>query len=98
MSASDSTVQSEQVRKGLEGVVAGETAISDVDGHRCQLVYRGYNIDELVGKATYEEVSYLLMYGALPAKAALADWTKQLDAARPLDADILAFIQTLPKA
>ena len=55
--------------KGLEGVLAGETSISDVDGHRCQLIYRGYHIDELAGRATYEEVSYLLLNGTLPARS-----------------------------
>ena len=67
-----------QVHKGLEGVVAGETHISEVDGHRCQLIYRGYPIDELVGKAAYEEVSYLLIFGRLPARAELREWTQQL--------------------
>ena len=39
--------------KGLEGIGVDETAISDVDGQQCQLIYRGYNLDELVGKASY---------------------------------------------
>ena len=92
---SDHTTPSE-IRKGLEGVIAGETAISDVDGHRCQLIYRGYHIDELVGKATYEEVSFLLLKGTLPTRSQLAEWTKQLEAARPLDAAILTALQSLP--
>ncbi|MBI4597618.1 MAG: malate dehydrogenase [Candidatus Omnitrophica bacterium] len=84
------------IAKGLEGVVAGETAISDVDGQRCQLVYRGYNIDELIGKTTYEEVSYLLLFGALPTRSQLADWTKQLDSSRALEPQVLACLQSLP--
>ena len=59
----DSPAVSPKVQKGLEGVVAGETAVSDVDGQRCQLIYRGYHLDELVGKASYEEVSHLLLFG-----------------------------------
>ncbi|MGH2799735.1 MAG: citrate/2-methylcitrate synthase, partial [Thermoleophilaceae bacterium] len=55
--------------KGLEGVVATTTAICSVrDG---ELVYRGYNIDELAGKAAYEEVAYLLLNGELPDRAQL---------------------------
>ena len=84
------------VRKGLEGVVAGETAISDVDGQRCQLIYRGYAIDELAGKATYEEVSYLLLFGQLPATRPLADWTAQLAASRALEPELLALLQAFP--
>ena len=85
-----------QVQKGLEGVVAGETAISDVDGQRCQLIYRGYHIDELVGKTSYEEVSYLLLNGTLPTRSQLADWTQQLESARTLEPQIVALLQSLP--
>jgi citrate synthase len=95
MNAHDQTTQPE-LHKGLEGVLAGETSISDVDGHRCQLIYRGYHIDELVGRATYEEVSYLLLNGALPTRRQLADWTAQLVAARPLDPAVLSLLQALP--
>ena len=94
---SNEITQAIQVHKGLEGVVAGETSISDVDGQRCQLIYRGYNIDELIGKATYEEVSYLLLYGTLPTRRQLADWTAQLDSSRTLDPPVAAFLQTLPR-
>ena len=84
------------VKKGLEGVVAAETRIGDVDGQHCQLIYRGYNIDELAGRATYEEVSYLLLFGTLPTRAQLADWTRQLDAHRALEPKTLAILQSLP--
>jgi citrate synthase len=89
-------MSSVDVRKGLEGVVAGETSISDVDGQRCQLIYRGYAIDELAGKATYEEISYLLLYGSLPTRTQLNDWTRQLVAARALEPDLAAFLKALP--
>ena len=95
MTANDQSVQPEP-HKGLEGVLAGETSISDVDGHRCQLIYRGYHIDELVGRATYEEVSHLLLNGSLPTRSQLADWTAQLAAARPLEPAVLSLLQALP--
>lgn len=84
------------VKKGLEGVVAAETAISDVDGKNCRLIYRGYPIEELVGKATYEEVSSLLLSGRLPDAAALADWMQHLEQERPLEPQVLAVLQGLP--
>lgn len=93
---SEMTTHQEPVRKGLEGIVAGETAISDVDGHRCQLIYRGYHIDELAGKASYDEVSYLLLHGQLPTKAQLAAWAKQLDANRALPPQLLSLLQSFP--
>ena len=86
------------VKKGLEGVVAGESHVGDVDGANCQLIYRGYNIDELVGKASYEEVAYLLWEGSLPTRAQLADWTQQLARCRALSHEILALMQALPKS
>ncbi len=96
MSAPEAAAKPE-VHKGLEGVIASETTISEVDGKNCQLIYRGYHIDELVGRTTYEEVSYLLLFGALPARGQLADWTTQLEAHRTLEPEILAFLRSLPR-
>ena len=84
------------VQKGLEGVVASDTKISDVDGAKCELSYRGYSIDELVGKASYEEVAYLLLNGALPSVSELADWNRELADRRPLEAELLQTMERLP--
>ena len=84
------------VRKGLEGVIAGDTSVCEVDGERCQLIYRGYNIDELVGKSTYEEVAYLLLHGVLPARGQLDDWTHQLQSYRAVDPGVIACLKGLP--
>ncbi len=84
------------VHKGLEGVIASETALSDVDGARCQLIYRGYSLDELVGKATYEEVSFLLLQGHLPTKPELTAWNQELATRRALDVELLQVMQRLP--
>ena len=54
---------------GLEGIVAGETAISTISGG---LQYRGYSIEELASHATWEEVLYLVLYGELPTAAEVA--------------------------
>jgi citrate synthase len=87
-----------QVRKGLEGVVASQTAIGEVDGDACQLIYRGYPIGELVGRATYEEVSYLLLHGGLPTSAQLGVWSRQLDAQRTLPREAASALAALPAA
>ena len=62
--------------KGLEGVVATTTAICSVSDNFLQ--YRGYRIEELVGKAEYEEVAYLLLNGDLPNKDELRDFKAEL--------------------
>lgn len=88
--------QTEPIHKGLEGVVAGTTAISNVDGQGCRLIYQGYPIEELVGQATYEEVSFLLLFGSLPTRAQLATWATQLTAHRALDPQLADLLVRLP--
>jgi len=68
--------------RGLEGVVATTTAISSVSDNFLQ--YRGYRIEELVGKAEYEEVAYLLLNGDLPNKDQLRDFKAELTKHRAL--------------
>jgi len=71
---------------GLEGVVAAETAVSDVDGANGRLIYRGgYLIEDLVPVATYEEVAYLLWHGDLPNEKELEALRKQMAGARRLN-------------
>ncbi len=84
-------------RKGLEGVVASETSVSQVDGQKCELIYRGYAIDQLIGNSTYEEVSYLLLRGNLPTSSELAEWSELLAASQELDSGVLDILKKLPK-
>ncbi|HLJ57224.1 MAG TPA: citrate/2-methylcitrate synthase [Chthonomonadaceae bacterium] len=53
---------------GLEGVTAGISGISEVDAERNELIYRGYNIHDLVQHCTFDEVAYLLLYDRLPSR------------------------------
>src|SRR5438270_8406671 len=70
---------------GLEGVVAAETAVSEVDGANGRLIYRGgYLIEDLAPIATFEETAYLLWNGRLPEKAELDALCRQMAAARRL--------------
>ena len=70
--------------KGLAGVVAAQTVLSSVDGQNGVLTYRGINIHDLAGRASYEEVVYLLWHAKLPNRAELADFKQQLAANRSL--------------
>jgi citrate synthase len=70
---------------GLEGVVAAETEVSEVDGANGRLIYRGgYLIEDLAPTVTFEEVAYLLWHGELPNQAELDSLRKQMAAARHL--------------
>lgn len=71
---------------GLEGVVAAQTAVSEVDGANGRLIYRGgYLIEDLAPTVTYEEVAYLLWHGELPDQAELDALRKQMASARALN-------------
>ncbi len=83
--------------KGLEGIIANSTRLSDVLGQEGVLIYSGYNINELAGKATYEEVVYLLFYGELPNQEELDAFSTSLRAERDLPEGVVAFLKTAPK-
>ena len=71
---------------GLEGVVAAETAVSEVDGANGRLIYRGgYLIEDLAPVAGFEETAYLLWHGELPDEVELDALRRQMVAARPLN-------------
>ena len=70
--------------RGLEGVVAAETKLCDLDGANGRLAYAGYSIEDLARHATFEEVAFLLWHGALPKAAQLDRITMELIAAREL--------------
>jgi citrate synthase len=79
---------------GLEGVIAGETAISTVTGG---LRYRGYPVTELAELATFDEVAYLLLHGELPNARQLADFEKRVAAARAIPGPLSSLLQALPR-
>jgi 2-methylcitrate synthase len=83
--------------RGLEGVVAAETRLCDLDGAHGRLAYVGYDIDELARLATFEEVAYLLWHGELPKAAQLDGLTVQLTAAREVPGDVTQAFRLMPK-
>lgn len=84
--------------KGLEGIVANSTRLSDVLGQEGILVYEGYDINELAGRASYEEVVYLLWYGHLPTRAQLTELERRLRHDRDLPEGVIDFIRSAPKS
>lgn len=83
--------------KGLEGVVATDTKLGDVRGQEGELIYCGYDIKELAGKASFEEVIYLLWNLRLPNRAELEELKKQLGAERRLPDKVTDFLKTTPE-
>ena len=83
--------------KGLEGIVANSTRLSDVIGDKGQLIYCGYDINELAGKVSFKEVVYLLWKGKLPNRQEVDTFMKQLRAERELPGGVIDFIKSAPK-
>ena len=75
--------------RGLAGVIALDTAICYIDGEAGELLYRGYEIDDLARNASFEEVAYLLWHGDLPTEAQLAELHTQLRSERALRPEII---------
>ena len=70
--------------RGLADVVAASTALSDIDGQAGRLSYRGYDINQLAGSATFEEIAYLLQRGSPPSRAELDRYRAEIAAGRAL--------------
>ncbi len=82
----------------LSGVVAGDTALSTVGHSGNDLHYRGYEINDLAQNCEFEEVAYLILYGALPTKTQLADYKVQLASLRDLPDAVKTILENLPKS
>ena len=84
-------------KAGLDGVIAGETGISYIDGINGKLYYRGYSINEIAANCSFEETSFLLIYGHLPNKKELFLFSKTLERNRQLPEHIIKMINTFTK-
>jgi len=76
----------DKISKGLADVVAASTALSDIDGKAGRLFYRGYDIHDLAGRTTFEEIAYLLQCGTLPTRRQLQEYGEELARGRTLGA------------
>jgi len=86
---------SDDVKRGLEGVLVAESELSFIDGDAGKLVYRGYTIEDLARDASYEEVLYLLWNGALPTESELDSFTSSMVEERTLDDGVYDTIREL---
>jgi 2-methylcitrate synthase len=82
----------------LSGVTAGNSSICTVGRTGNDLHYRGYDIVELAGQSTFEEVAYLLVYGELPGQSGLKDYIKKLKSLRGLPAQVKTVLEHIPAA
>jgi citrate synthase/2-methylcitrate synthase len=86
----------EDIRKGLAGVVVDHTAVSKVNPETNSLLYRGYPVQELAAQCTFEEVAYLLWHGELPTVAELAEFETLERSLRHLNPTVKTAIDALP--
>jgi len=82
---------------GLVGIIATESSVSNINGGKGILSYRGYSIEELAKKSTFEETSYLLLFGELPTKDQLQDFTNKVTQFRALPDELITILKALPK-
>src|SRR2546428_10023526 len=85
-------------KAGLEDVVVSPSEICFIDGRKGRLIYRGYDVDDLVAHSSFEEVTYLLWHGRLPSRKELDTHLKALasTANRKLSPKLLALLKALP--
>lgn len=97
MSSQGEGIAAPQVARGLEGIVAAATHIAEVDGERGRLTLRGYDVGELSGRVTFEEVAYLLWHGKLPNQGEYNLLFKEMSGARELPPAALAALGNVAK-
>ncbi len=92
----DKQIVETELKKGLEGIIAGNSKVCLLDGENGRLEYRGYKIQDLAAHCTFEEVAYLLLYGKLPTKGDLKGFVKTLAARRKLPKPVMKTLKSLP--
>ena len=88
---------SDEIKKGLLGIVVDETTVSQVMPDINSLTYRGYAVQDLCEKCNFEEVAYLVLNGELPNKRQLRNFVKEERSDRKLSKEILSDIRKMPK-
>jgi 2-methylcitrate synthase len=88
---------SKEIKKGLLGIIVDETTVSQVMPEINSLTYRGYTVQELCDKCSFEEVAYLVLKADLPNKKQLKKFIKEERSSRKLSVQILKDIQKMPK-
>ncbi len=83
--------------KGLDGVIADESEICRVDGTNGRLYYLGYSVEDLARYATFEETTYLLLYGELPTRNQLDAFIVKMRMNRDLPAPVMEMVRSFPR-
>jgi 2-methylcitrate synthase/citrate synthase II len=93
-----SGASTEVYHPGLEGVIASETAIANIEGKDGGggLEYRGYRIEDLAGHVSYEETAFLLLHGDLPNRAQLEEFDARLRASRSIPDALIELFSRIP--
>jgi 2-methylcitrate synthase/citrate synthase II len=86
-----------EIKKGLVGVIADETKVSEVMPDINSLTYRGYAVQDLAEACVFEEVAYLLLNGELPNKSQLAKFQEEERSNREISSNLKKVIQNYPK-
>ena len=81
---------------GLRNIEVADTKICSIDGENGRLIYRGYDILDLVKHSSYEETAYLLLFGDLPTKEQLDDFKRRLVEARNLPEPMIKNLKNRP--
>ena len=84
-------------KDGLEDVIAARSAICQIDGVAGRLHYRGYEIGDLAHAASFEQVTYLLWFGELPARAEAASFAARLESERVVPEPVVTMLRGLPR-
>jgi citrate synthase len=82
-----------KINRGLLGIYFERSAVSDINGAKGELSYRGYSIHDLATQSTFEEVAYLLIHGELPGAGELSGFDARLKAARVLPGPVYDIIR-----
>ena len=88
---------SDEIKKGLLGIVVDETTISQVMPDINSLTYRGYAVQDLCEKCIFEEVAYLVLNGDLPNKKELKKFKKELEEQRKITINLREIVRHMPK-
>src|SRR5215813_4429801 len=99
MTDAAATAQTQPFKAGLEDVIVSTSEICFIDGHKGRLLYRGFDVDDLVAHSSFEEVVFLLWHGHLPNQKELAAHRKALGstANRKLPPKVVAMLKLFPK-
>ena len=82
-----------KINRGLKGIYFERSSISDIDGSKGELTYRGYQIDDLAKNSTFEEVCYLIIFGDLPTNDELNNFNEKLQKYRSIPEEIYQIIK-----